>query len=58
MIGCGVWLEAPEAVRRQRVEQRESLALDSWWDAWAEQEVTHFSAQQTAERASVTILTG
>ena len=58
MIGCGVWLDAPESVRRSRVEQRDSLDLGAWWDGWAEQEQAHFASQKTAQRASVTILTG
>jgi len=58
LISCGVWLDAPEEVRRTRVEHRDSLDLADWWDAWATQEQAHFAAEQTALRASVTILTG
>ena len=58
MIGCGIWLEASEGVRRKRVEQRDSLELADWWDVWAQQETDHFNRQQTAQRTSVTILTG
>ena len=58
LIGTGVWLEAPAAIRRARANARDGGAFASWWDVWSEQESAHLAANRTPDRADVTLLTG
>lgn len=50
-----VWLDAPEPVRRARAMARDGAAYAPFWDRWAAQERTHFTAEPTKERADVVL---
>ena len=49
-----VWLDAPEAIRRQAVEDREGSTED-WWELWADQEEAHIAANNPEGLADVSI---
>lgn len=57
-VRAGIWLEAPEAVRRARANARDDGAFAAWWPVWAEQEAAHLAVEKTPTRATVTLLTG
>ena len=58
LLQAGIWLEAPESVRRARADARDNGAFAAWWPVWAEQEAIHLEVQETPTRATVTLLTG
>jgi len=52
-----VWLEAPEAVRRERALARDGATYEPWWDVWAEQEEAYLAADQPQQAADLVIST-
>lgn len=52
-----VWLEAPEAVRRERAISRDGGAYLPYWERWARQEELMLARERTSERADI-ILSG
>lgn len=48
-----VWLDAPEAVRRDAALSRDGDAFAPHWDHWARQEDALFAADRTRERADI-----
>jgi uridine kinase len=67
-VGCGaracaphlsvlVWVEAADAVRRERGVARDGEAYRPHWERWARQEQEHFRVEGTRERADVVVRT-
>jgi uridine kinase len=50
-----VWLEAPEALRKERALARDGAAYAPHWDRWARQEQAHFARERTRERADLVL---
>jgi len=50
-----VWLEAADAVRRERALARDGAGYEPHWDRWAEQERRHFSREGTRGRADLVL---
>lgn len=68
-VGCGaracapylsllVWVEAPHDVRFARGMDRDGDGYRPHWERWARQEVAHFGAEGTRDRADVVLRTG
>ena len=53
-----VWLDGPEALRRERAMARDGALYEPWWDVWAEQEHRLFRAEGTAAAADVRFVVG
>ena len=49
-----IWLDGPEAVRRQAVVDRDG-SVDDWWDDWAAQEQSHIKADAPISLADIVI---
>ena len=49
-----IWLDAPEPIRRQAVEDRDGPTED-WWQLWATQEETHITTNNPEQLADVSI---
>ncbi|MEI6448177.1 MAG: hypothetical protein WCO96_09930 [Actinomycetes bacterium] len=58
LVGVGVWLEAPEEVRRRRAELRDGGAFASFWDQWAAQEDELLALGHPADRADLVLISG
>lgn len=52
-----VWVEAPEAVRRERAIARDGDTYAPWWDVWSHQEREHHARELTRARADVVVST-
>lgn len=52
-----VYVDAEPAVRRQRAITRDGAVFAPHWERWAEQEVEHFAAERTKDRADFVIQT-
>jgi hypothetical protein len=50
-----VWLEAADAVRRERALARDGAGYEPHWDRWAEQERRHFAREGTRGRADLVL---
>ena len=50
-----IWVEAPEAVRRERALARDGAAYAPNWDRWARQEQAHFARERTRDRADLVL---
>jgi uridine kinase len=50
-----VWIDAPEAVRKERALARDGAAYAPHWDRWARQERAHFARERTRERADLVL---
>jgi|tagenome__1003787_1003787.scaffolds.fasta_scaffold20505897_2 uridine kinase len=50
-----VWLETPQAVRKERALARDGEAYAPFWDRWARQEQAHFARERTRERADLVL---
>jgi para-aminobenzoate synthetase len=48
-----VWVDAPEAVRRERAMARDGEVFEPWWDVWAAQERALFATEQAMAAADV-----
>ncbi|MEV0583392.1 AAA family ATPase [Nonomuraea sp. NPDC050310] len=57
LLAYTVWVEAPEAVRRRRVLDRDGPGLEERWQAWFEAERAWFAADGTRERADLVVNT-
>ncbi len=53
-----VWVEAPEDVRIERGVARDGEQVLPQWLAWMDAEAAQFAANNTAERADITLTTG
>jgi len=49
-----IWVDGPEAVRRQAVTARDG-DVTAWWDAWADQEQAHIAADDPIALADVNV---
>ncbi len=52
-----IWLSAPTQVRRKRALARDGQAYAPHWQTWANAEQEHFTREQTATRARLSIST-
>lgn len=52
-----VWLDAPAAVRRPRVLERDGDSIAPYWDDWAHDEDAVFADEGTRDRADVVLAT-
>lgn len=52
-----VWLDAPEAVRKQRALDRDGETFAPYWDMWAAQEEAMLARERTPERADLVLQT-
>lgn len=50
-----VWVDAPQALRRERAIARDGESYAGNWRRWADQEDAHFAANRTRERADLVI---
>jgi uridine kinase len=50
-----IWLEAPEAVRRERALTRDGELFAPHWQQWAEQEAEHWRIDRPWELADITV---
>ena len=50
-----IWVDAPRAVRRARALERDGAEYADAWDAWAERETRHFTADGTRDRADLLV---
>ncbi|SEG31667.1 Uridine kinase [Nonomuraea solani] len=57
LLAFGVWVEAPEAVRFERVLERDGGALEPRWREWFAAERAWFAEDGTRERADLVIST-
>lgn len=48
-----IWLDAPAAVRRRRVRDRDGSDRLAAWERWSVNEAAHFRADQTFDRADL-----
>jgi cytidylate kinase len=58
LIAVGIWLEAPEEVRRSRATSRDGGAFASFWDGWAAQEEEILALGHPAGSADVVLVSG
>ena len=49
-----IWVDGPEAARRQAVTARDG-DVDAWWDAWAAQEQAHIKSDDPIALADVQV---
>jgi len=54
MATLSVWLDGPEAVRRQAAVVRDGN-VDDWWDDWSAQEIAHIAADNSIILADVVL---
>lgn len=50
-----IWVDAPGAIRRERVLRRDGAGTLASWQAWSAREELHFAAARTRERADLVI---
>jgi hypothetical protein len=55
LAGLAVWLDADEAVRRNRALARDGAEFAAHWDDWAAQEAAHWLADKPRALADLTI---
>lgn len=53
-----VWVDAPEAVRRARLQERDGAALEQQWRHWSASEQAYAAAQRPHERADLVVAGG
>jgi uridine kinase len=51
-----VWLEADEALRKQRWRDRVGTEHDQWWPVWAAQELEFYAREKSVELADLSCL--
>ncbi|MCD0449478.1 AAA family ATPase [Actinocorallia sp. API 0066] len=54
-VGVLVWLEVPEAERKERALERDGATYTPHWERWAAQERAHLARERTRERADVVV---
>lgn len=52
-----VWVEAPDAVRKERALARDGGTYAPYWDMWAAQEADHFAREATRRHADLVVST-
>jgi hypothetical protein len=50
-----IWVDAPYALRRRRVLERDGPAVAADWDTWTAIEQAHFAADRTRDRADLRV---
>ncbi|MFC5750482.1 uridine kinase family protein [Actinomadura rugatobispora] len=50
-----IWIDAPRALRRARVLERDGAEYAAAWDAWSAREHRHFTADGTLARADLRV---